>query len=685
MKAFASLLTSKKKQTLSTQPQPQPDASVQDQPQTSLPLPARETLTGHPKNHGHDTRTASVSAAPLLPRDRVPFQDGCSLSPSQPRQDAHIPSRYLTPPTFRLISSTKGPPKSGKSKPSFFLLNRSVAHVDVEPLQRSSWMMNDSDPFAAPSTSIPQQPTADHLSSVPPPFIPPRHEPANNHRPQHNGSSLSFKSRDGPGTNDVVLASDLYQRRRARSVGPSSAPSPDFLVKHVTLPPMPSVIPLRLTKDAPPAPRQLPTPSTPSAPTSIGVHSRVLSNSSTRSMTHKKSLPCIEGVWNDFLKEVEEDIESLTAGRSEKELPPPPPPKTSPPKRPLPLPTCRPRSKTLGSSTIIEKGLPSPGPLTPRRNCFPPMPIIVASSISRGEADPLPLLPLGMAPQSKPTSVLDTRGSESISILPYLGSESSMTTGSDLSLSLFPSPPSVPIRRPTDAKGILRTQLTQPAHPPPSRPIPPTPNLPASTIVSQGVNTVLFTSSNLPLAPEIQLPFFSTMINSSNEKPVETPSTVTLSRPNSADLHTPSAPTFRPTLHVPAPSTSSTPSLRHSPHSHHSSTSSCTSVTTDYSSLLHQLEDPRISVVSNTSSHYAHADPFVVPQTATGSRMTIIDKSVYGHTRADALGGLKALKSAAGLTDLNRPVLSPPPPRTESIELQSSKSGGDTFEWGYAL
>jgi hypothetical protein len=79
-------------------------------------------------------------------------------------------------------------------------------------------------------------------------------------------------------------------------------------------------------------------------------------------------------------------------------------------------------------------------------------------------------------------------------------------------------------------------------------------------------------------------------------------------------------------------------------------------------------------------------DPFMVPPTVTGSRMTIIDKSVYGHTRADALGGLKALKSAAGLTDLNSPALPSPPPMTESVELLSeSKSGGGTFEWGYAL
>jgi hypothetical protein len=683
MKAFASLLSSKKKQS----PSSQLDASVHNQPPTSLPLPHRETHTGHPKSHG--TRTASVSAAPLPTCDRVPFQhDRGSPSPSQPRQDAHTPSRYLTPLALPILSSTKGSPKSGKSKP-FFLqprLNRSVVHMDVEALQRSSWMANDSDPFAGPCCSIPQQPTADHLFSVPPPPIPPRHEPTSNHRSQPNGHSPpSFSPRNGSGTNDVVLASDLYQRRRARSVGPSGAPSPDFLVKHVTLPPIPSIIPLRLTKDAPPVPKQLPTPSTPGAPAPIGMHSRVLSDSSTRLVTHKKSLPCIEGVWNDFLKEVEEDIESLTAGRSEKELPPPLPSKGSPPKRLLPLSTGRPRSKTLGSSTIIEKGLPSPGPLTPRRNCFPPMPIIVIPSMSKEEVDSSPLLPPGMAPQSKPTSVLDVRERQSISMLPYLGSESSMTTGSDLSLSLFPSPPSVPIRRPTDAKGILRTQLTQP---PPNRPIPPTPNspqgqlVPAATAVPHEEGTVLFTSLDLPVTPEIRLPVFSTIINSSNNKPVD----VSLSRPNTAELHTSTKRPLGPTLHVPASSTSSTPSLGHSPHSHQSSTSSCTSVATDYSSLLCSLEDARISVVSNTSSQYAHADPFAIPSTGTGSRMTIIDKSVYGHARADALGGLKALKSAAGLTDLNRSALPSPPPRTGSVELHSeSKSGGDTFEWGYAL
>lgn len=682
MKAFASLLTSKKKQTFST---PQLDASVHDQPRISLPLPPKETPTGHQKTHG--TRTGSVSAAPLLARDRIPFQHNRdSSSPSQPRQDAHIPSRYLTPP---IISSTKGPQKSSKNKTSFFLQpkqNKTAAHIDVQALQRSSWMTNDSDPFAGPSRSTPQQPTADLLFSVPPPPIPPRHEPASTHRPQSNGHSSSpFKSPSGPGTNEVVLASDLYQRRRARSVGPSGAPSPNFLVKHVTLPPIPAVIPLRLTKDAPPVPKQLPTPSTPSAPTAIGVHSRVLSDSSTRSVTHKKSLPCIEGVWNDFLKEVEEDIESLTAGRSEKELPPPPS-RTSPAKRPLPFPACRPRSKTLGSSTIIEKGLPSPGPLTPLRNCFPPMPIIVTPLISKEEADSSPLPPLGMTPQSKLASVLDVCESQSVSMLPYLGSESSMTTGSDLSLSLFPSPPSVPIRRPTDAKGILRTQLTLPLRPPPGRPIPPTPTPPASTAVSQGVGTASFTSSDLPLTPEIRLPVFSTKINSS-EKTVETALTIGFSRLDGTDVHTPtkrpSAPTLSPTLHVPAPSTSSTAS---SAHSHHSSTSSFTSVTTDYSSLLHSLEDARISVASNTSSEYAHADPFMVPSASTGSKMTIIDKSVYGHARAEALGGLQALKSAAGLTNLNCYALPCAPPRMESAELHSeSKSSGDTFEWGYAL
>ena len=689
MKAFASLLTSKKKQTFSTH---QLDASVHDQPRTSLPAPPRETPTGHQKTHG--TRTASVSAAPLLARERDLFQhDRDCTSPSQPRQDAHIPSRYLTPLAFPLISSTKGPQKPGKSKPSGFLqprLNKTVAHIDVQTLQRSSWMTNDSDPFAGPSCSTPQQPTANLLFSVPPPPIPPRHEPASNHRPHPNGQSPPpFKSPNGPGTNEVVLASDLYKRRRARSVGPSGAPSRSFLVNHVTPPPIPAVIPLRLTKDATPAPKQLPTPSTPSAPAAIGVHSRVWSDSSTRSLTHKKSLPYIEGVWNDFLKEVEEDIESLTAGRSEKELPPPPPSKTSPLKRLLPLPACRPRSRTLGSSTIIEKGLPSPGPLTPRRNCFPPMPIIVTPSISKEEADSSPLPPLGMAPQAKPTPVLDVCGSQSISMLPYLGSESSMTTGSDLSLSLFPSPPSVPIRRPTDAKGILRTQLTQPPHPPPTRPIPPTPNSPASTAASQEMGRVLFTSSDLPLTPEIRLPVFPTIINSS-EKPVETALTVSFSRLNGTNLHTPtkrpSAPTLHPTLHVPAHSTSSTASFGHSAHSHHSSTSSCTSVTTDYSSLLHSLEDARISVVSNTSSQCAHADPFMMQSTSTGSRMTIIDKSVYGHARADALGDLKALRSAAGLTNLNCHPPPSPPSRMECAELRSeSKSSGDTFEWGYAL
>ena len=679
MRAFASLLTSKKKQTFSAH---QLDASVHDQPRTSLPAPPRETPTGHQKSHG--TRTASVSAAPLLARERDLFHhDPDSASPEQPRQDAHIPSRYLSPLAFPLISSTKGPQKSGKSKPSGFLqprLNKTVAHTDVQTLHRSSWMTNDSDPFAGPSCSTPQQPTANLLFSVPPPPTPPRHEPASNHR--IGNSPPPFKPLNGPGTNEVVLASDLYKRRRARSVGASGGPSPNFLVK---LPPIPAIIPLRLTKDATPAPKQLPTPSTPSA----RLHSRVLSDSSTRSLTYKKSLPCIEGVWNDFLKEVEEDIESLTAGRSEKELPPPPPSKTSPPKRPLPLPACRPRSRTLGSSTIIERGLPSPGPLTPRQNCFPPMPIIVTPSISKEGVDSSPLPPLGMASQAKPTPVVDVHGSQSVSMLPYLGSESSMTTGSDLSLSLFPSPPSVPIRRPTDARGILRTQLTQSPHPPPTRPIPPTPNSLASTAVSQEVGGVLFTSSDLPLTPEIQLPVFSTIINSS-EKPVETALTVSFSRLNGTNLHTPtkrpSVPTLHPTLHVPAPSTSSTASFGHSAHSHHSSTSSCTSVTTDYSSLLHSLEDARISVVSDTSSQCAHADPFMVPSTSTGSRMTIIDKSMYGHARADALGDLKALKSAAGLTNLNCHPLPSPPPRMESVELQSEfKSSGDTFEWGYAL
>src|SRR5258706_12373774 len=116
MKAVASLLTSKKKQTFSTR---QLDASVYDQPRTSLPAPPRETPTGHQKTHG--TRTASVSAAPLLARERDLFQhDRDCTSPSQPRQDAHIPSRYLTPLPFPLISSTKGPQKPAKSKPSGF-------------------------------------------------------------------------------------------------------------------------------------------------------------------------------------------------------------------------------------------------------------------------------------------------------------------------------------------------------------------------------------------------------------------------------------------------------------------------------------------------------------------------------------------------------------------------------------
>ena len=76
----------------------------------------------------------------------------------------------------------------------------------------------------------------------------------------------------------------------------------------------------------------------------------------------------------------------------------------------------------------------------------------------------------------------------------------------------------------------------------------------------------------------------------------------------------------------------------------------------------------------------------MVPSTSTGSRMTIIDKSVYGHARAEALGGLQALKSAAGLTNLTCHGMACPPPRMESVELHSeSKSSGDTFEWGYAL
>ena len=690
MKAFASLLSSKKKQSLSTQL----DASTNGQSQVPLPFPGRETHTGHPKNYG--TRVGSASTAPFITRDDVAFQhDRGGPTPSQPRHDAYSSSRYLTPPALPLASS-KGPPKSSKSKPSFFLqprLNKSTAHVDAEAVQRSSWMTNSSDPFAAPSCSTLQQPSANHPLSVPPPPIPPRHEPACEHRPQLNGHlPLSFK-RDGPGTNDVVLASNLYKRRRARSVGCSGAPAPNFLVNHATLPPIPNIIPLRLTKDVRPVPKQLPTPITPSAPTPISMqmHSRVLSDSSTRSMAHKKSLPCIEGVWNDFLKEVEEDIESLTMGRSEKELPPPSPPKSPSPKRPLPLPTCRPRSKTLGSSTIIEKGLPSPGPLTPLRTCFPPMPIIVTPSISKEDEDSSVLPPSGMAaPQSKPTSVLDIGESQSISMLPYLGSESSMTTGSDLSLSLFPSPPSVPVMRPTNAKGILRTRLTQPPHPPPNRPIPPTPSphegqpVPASTAVSQEKGVTLSPLLELPVTPEIRLPEFSTMINSSDDKALETPSIVCLSRSNSAELHTPTRrpgpSVLGPTLHVPASATSSTPSLTHSQHSYQSSTSSCTSVTTDYSSLLHSLEDARISVASNTSSLYTHADLFVVPSADVGSRTTTIDKSVYGHARADALGGLKALNSAARLTDLN--------PRTGSAETPTEPKpqfGGDTFEWGYAL
>lgn len=123
-------------------------------------------------------------------------------------------------------------------------------------------------------------------------------------------------------------------------------------------------------------------------------------------------------------------------------------------------------------------------------------------------------------------------------------------------------------------------------------------------------------------------------------------------------------------------------SVGYSQHSHQSSISSYTSVTTDYSSLLHSLEDARISVASNTSDQYAHMDSFVVSSTCTGSRTTMIDKSVCGHARADALGGLKALKSAAGLTDLNRPDL--PPSGTENVGLPP-ESKTDTFEWGYAL
>jgi hypothetical protein len=608
MKAFASLLSSKKKQSLSTQL----DASTNGQSRVSLPLPGRETHTGHPAAYG--TRVGSVSTPPLITHDDIAFQhDRGRPTPSQPRQDAYTPSRYLASPAPPLVSS-KGVPKSGKSKPSFFLQprqNKSVAHIDPEALQYSSWMTNSSDPFAGPSCSTPQQPSANHQLSVPPPL-----EPASEHRPQPNGHSpLSFK-RNGPGTNDVVPTGNLYQRRRARSVGSSGAPSPNFLVNHATLPPIPNIIPLRITKDARPVPKQLPTPITPSAPTPISMHmhSRVLSDSSTRSVTYKKSLPCIEGVWNDFLKEVEEDIESLTTERSEKELPPPPLPKSSPPKRPLPLPTCRPRSKTLGSSTIIEKGLPSPGPLTPVRSS-----IIVTPSISKEDADSS-LPPPGVAPpQSKPTSVLDVGESQSISMLPYLGSESSMTTGSDLSLSLFPSPPSVPFKRPTNAKGILRTRLTQPPHPPPNRPIPPTPSppegqpVPASTAVSQEKGAMLFPIFELPVTPEIRFSDFSTTTNSSDDKAVETSSVVCLSRPSSAELAYPdqTAQALRRwvllfTSLQPRPRARS--SLGHSQHSHQSSTSSYTSVTTDYSSLLHSLEDARISVASNTSSQYAHAD-----------------------------------------------------------------------------
>lgn len=669
MKAFASLLSSKKKQSLSTQLD-----TTNGQSQASLPLPGRETHTGHPKTY--ETRDGSVSAPPLITRDDLAFQhDRGRPTPSQPRQDAYTLSRYISPPAL-LLPSSKGPPKSGKSKPTFFLqprLNKSVAHINTEALQRSSWMINNNDPFAGPSCSAPQQTSGNHLLSVPPPP-----ESAIQHRLQPNGHPpLSFK-RSGPGTDDAVLTSNLYQRRRARSVGCPSVPSPNFHVKPARPPPIPNIIPLRLTKDARSVPKQLPTPITPSAPTPVSMymHSRVLSDSPMRGMTHKKSLPCIEGVWNDFLKEVEEDIESLTTGRSEKELPsPPPPPKSPPPKRPLPLPTCRPRSKTLGSSTIIEKGLPSPGPLTPLRDS-----IIAAPSISKEDADSS-VLPPGIAPpQAKPACILGVGESNSISMLPYLGSESSMTTGSDLSLSLFPSPPSVPFKRPTNAKGILRTRLTRPPLPPPNRPIPPTPGppegqlVPASTAVSHEKATISSSLLEVPVTPEIRFSDFSTMINSS--KALETPSIAGLSRPNTPTER----PTLGHTLHIPAASTSTTSSLGHSQHSHQSSTSSCTSVTTDYSSLLHSLEDTRISVVNNTSSQCAHTDLFVVPSAETGSRATIIDKSMYGHARADAFGGLKALKSATRLTDLN--------PRAGSIESPTelrSQSGGDAFEWGYAL
>jgi hypothetical protein len=694
MKAFASLLSSKKKHS----PTSQLDGPSHAQSRISLPVPGRETHLGHPKTHG--TRAGSLPAAPLIPLHAVPIQhDRGGPSPSQPRQDAHSPSRYLNPLPLPLPPPTKHPPRSTKRQPSFFLhprLNKSVAHIHTEAPQRSScsWVTNDSDPFAAPSYSTTQHPSPSHLS-VPPPPIPPRHEPASSYHPQLNGHSpLSFNSRTGSDTNDVLPASDLYQRRRARSVGPRCAPSPDFPLKYANLLPIPSIVPLRLTKDTPPVPKQLPTPSTPSAPASISMHSRVLSGGSTRSLTYKKSLPCIEGVWNDFLKEVEEDIESLTAARSEKELLTPLPPKPSPPKRPLPLPTCRPRSKTLGSSTIIEKGLLSPGPLTPHRDCFSPMPIIVTPSVSREEVISSLLSPPNIAPpQPKPTSV----SCEATSLLPYLGSESSMTTASDLSLSLFPCPPSVPIRRPTDTKGILRTRLTQPPHPPPSRPIPPIPDspegrlIPTYTAVSQEKGTELFTLLELPATPGIRLPEISKMTNSSDDTPAETSSIASLSRSNSAELHAPikrpgpSSLALGPTLHVPASSTSSAPSLTHSQHSHQSSTSSCISVATDYSSLLHSLEDARISVASTTSSQHAHD---VVPSTGTDSRTRFIDKSVDGHARADALGGLNALKSAAGFTDLNCAAPPSPSPGTGSVEPHTeprTPCGGDTFEWGYAL
>jgi hypothetical protein len=64
---------------------------------------------------------------------------------------------------------------------------------------------------------------------------------------------LSFQhDRGGPVT--IVRSSHpspLYQQRRARSVGPLGAPSPDFLVKHATHPPIPSIIPLRHTPPVP--------------------------------------------------------------------------------------------------------------------------------------------------------------------------------------------------------------------------------------------------------------------------------------------------------------------------------------------------------------------------------------------------------------------------------------------------